>query len=111
MEQYYRVILTASAKTPWFVKLEMEHNFMRLYNLACDLLNDKYEDWNREYGDKDDPDDYNKYICLKQNQVLSRLNDRKFEVFTDPELTECSIGIRARKHREWYMTMLLAPVN
>ena len=59
-------------------------NFVDVRNKACDALNDKYDEWNKEFDemcpgiieDRSNPNsEYMKYICKKQNEVLSTIHD------------------------------------
>ena len=59
-------------------------NFVDVRNKACDALNDKYDEWNKEFDemypdiieDGSNPNsEYMKYICKKQNEVLSTIHD------------------------------------
>ncbi len=72
--------------------------FMEAYNRGADALNGHYEEWNKEYesskgikpcegGSKS----YNEFISKKQNEILKKVPDDVFELFTDPEFGECSI--------------------
>ena len=80
----------------------LNRKFMKAYNKGADALNGHYEEWNKEYdalyGDEPDEDHkiYDKFICQKQNEVLKKIPDVFFELFTDPEFGECSICGRLR---------------
>ena len=68
-----------------------EH-FVKVRNKACDALNDKYDEWNKEFDEKypdivedryDPNSKYMKYICKKQNEVLSSIHDNLFYLHSD----------------------------
>ena len=63
-----------------FVTPMAKHLYEEAYNLmrnkACDLINPMYETWNNEYGKVEDLDDYNHYICEKQQVILDELNEQ-----------------------------------
>jgi hypothetical protein len=71
--------------------------FTEAYNRGVDALNEHYEEWNKEYDtlmDKKSSEDdmnYNRFISQKQNEILKKIPDDVFELFTDPEFGECSI--------------------
>ena len=75
----------------------LDRKFMEAYNKGAKALNGHYEEWNKEfgalYGDEPDEDHkiYDKFISQKQNEVLKKIPDDLFELFTDPEFGECSI--------------------
>lgn len=75
----------------------LNRKFMEAYNKGVDALNEHYEEWNKEfdalYGDEPDEDHkiYDGFICQKQNEILKKVPDDLFELFTDPEFGECSI--------------------
>ena len=58
-------------------------HFSELRNKACDALNAKLDEWNKEFDEKypdivednyDPNSKYMKYICKKQNEVLSSIS-------------------------------------
>lgn len=71
--------------------------FMEAHNRGADALNEHYEEWNKEYdslyGTKpnEDRSSYFRFISQKQNEILKKIPDDFFELFTDPEFGECSI--------------------
>lgn len=71
--------------------------FMEAYNRGVDALNEHYEEWNKEYDSLMDKEscegdiNYDDFISQKQNEVLKKVPDDVFELFTDPEFGECSI--------------------
>lgn len=75
----------------------LNRKFMEAYNKGADALNEHYEEWNKEfdalYGDEPDEDHkiYDRFISQKQNEILKKVPDDFFELFTDPEFGECSI--------------------
>ena len=75
----------------------LNRKFMEAHNKGADAVNEHYEEWNKEfdalYGDEPDEDHkiYNRFICQKQNEILKKVPDDLFELFTDPEFGECSI--------------------
>ena len=75
----------------------LNRKFMEAYNKGANALNEHYEKWNKEfdalYGDKPDEDHkiYDRFISQKQNEILKKIPDDLFELFTDPEFGECSI--------------------
>ena len=81
----------------------LNRKFMEAYNKGANALNGHYEKWNKEfdalYGDEPDEDHkiYDRFISQKQNEVLKKIPDDIFELFTDPEFGECSICGRLKK--------------
>lgn len=79
--------------------------FMEAYNRGADALNEHYEEWNKEYdslmGKESCEGDinYEDFISQKQNEVLKKVPDDVFELFTDPEFGECSICGRLKRVR------------
>ena len=77
--------------------------FMEAYNRGVDALNEHYVEWNKEYDtlmDKKSSEDdinYNRFISQKQNEILKKIPDDVFELFTDPEFGECSICGRLKR--------------
>lgn len=75
----------------------LNRKFMEAYNKGADALNEHYEEWNKEfdalYGNEPDEDHkiYDRFISQKQNEILKKVPDDFFELFTDPEFGECSI--------------------
>lgn len=75
----------------------LDRKFMEAYNKGSKALNGHYGEWNKEfdalYGDEPDEDHkiYDRFISQKQNEVLKKVPDDLFELFTDPEFGECSI--------------------
>lgn len=75
----------------------LDRKFMEAYNKGADALNEHYEEWNKEfdalYGDEPDEDHkiYDRFISQRQNEILKKIPDDLFELFTDPEFGECSI--------------------
>lgn len=75
----------------------LDRKFMEAYNKGAKALNGHYEEWNKEfdalYGDEPDEDHkiYDRFISQKQNEILKKVPDDFFELFTDPEFGECSI--------------------
>lgn len=74
----------------------LDRKFMEAYNKGADALNEHYEEWNKEYdslyGTKPgDDSSYFRFISQKQNEILKKIPDDFFELFTDPEFGECSI--------------------
>ncbi len=71
--------------------------FMEAYNRGVDALNEHYVEWNEEYDSsrgKDPNEDcstYEEFISQKQNEILKKIPDDVFELFTDPYFGECSI--------------------
>lgn len=72
--------------------------FMEAYNRGADALNEHYEEWNKEYDSlmgikpyDGSSKSYNEFISKKQNEILKKIPDDVFELFTDPEFGECSI--------------------
>lgn len=71
--------------------------FMEAYNRGVDALNEHYEEWNKEYDSLREKEscegdiNYDYFITQKQNEVLKKVPDGIFELFTDPEFGECSI--------------------
>ena len=72
--------------------------FMEAYNRGADALNGHYGEWNKEYESskgikpcEDGGKSYNEFISQKQNEILKKIPDDVFELFTDPEFGECSI--------------------
>ena len=66
--------------------------FVDVRNKACDALNDKYDEWNKEFDemypdiveDRSNPNsEYMKYICKKQNEVLSTIHDGIYKLHSD----------------------------
>ena len=67
-------------------------HFSELRNKACDALNAKLDEWNKEFDEKypdivednyDPNSKYMKYICKKQNEVLSSIHDKIFKLHAD----------------------------
>lgn len=107
----YRLILVSSKETPtWFHETFVRNKFMDLYNKAREVLNSNYENWNAAYDEIKDQRNYDDYICEKQNALLKEIKDPVFEVFTDPEISECGIAIRCKAIPSWYTTMYLKEV-
>ena len=84
--------------------------FVRLRNIACDELNQHYEEWNTEFGDHEVPEDdelknwggteYCNFIRSKHDPILNAVNEKYarnsvVELYSD-EI--CDIGgvIRAK---------------
>ena len=72
--------------------------FMEAYNRGAEALNGHYEEWNKEYESskgikpyEGSSKSYNEFISKKQNEILKKVPDDVFELFTDPEFGECSI--------------------
>lgn len=70
----------------------VNRHFVEVRNIASDALNDKYDEWNKEFDekypdiveDRHDPNSkYMKYICKKQNEVLSSIHDKIFKLRSD----------------------------
>lgn len=68
-------------------KEAVNRHFVELRNKACDALNTKYDEWNKEfdekYPDSDSDSDYMKYFSKKQNEVLSSIHDEIFKLRAD----------------------------
>lgn len=67
-------------------------HFVEVRSKACDALNAKIEEWNKEFDEKypdivedryDPNSKYMKYICKKQNEVLSSIHDKIFKLRAD----------------------------
>jgi len=70
----------------------INRHFVDVRNKACDALNDKYDEWNKEFDEKypdivedryDPNSKYMKYICKKQNEVLSTIHDGIYKLHSD----------------------------
>ena len=70
----------------------VNEHFVKVRNKACDALNSKIDEWNKEFDemypdiveDRWDPNSkYMKYICKKQNEVLSSIHDEIFKLRAD----------------------------
>ena len=65
----------------------VNRHFVELRNKACHALNDKYDEWNKEfdkmYPDSDSDSDYMKYFSKKRNEVLSSIHDEIFKLRAD----------------------------
>lgn len=73
-------------------KEAINRHFVEVRNKACDALNDKYDEWNKEFDEKypdivedrtDSNSEYMKYISKKQNKVLSTIHDKIFKLRAD----------------------------
>ena len=97
----------------------LDRKFKEAYNKGANALNEHYEEWNKEYdslnGDKPDEDHkiYDRFICQKQNEVLKKVSDDFFELFTDPEFGECSICGRLKhvKNLDVKVQITMKPVE
>ena len=72
--------------------------FMEAYNKGVDALNGHYVDWNKEYESskgikpyEGSMASYTEFICQKQNEILKKVPDDVFELFTDPEFGASTI--------------------
>ena len=81
MTYEYRVVFHYNKEPKiGLLKRIYEHEYMRLRNMACDLLNDHYEEWNAEFDQKypdkngEDPE-YHRFIANKQNKILKELDN------------------------------------
>lgn len=70
----------------------INRHFVDVRNKACDALNDKYDEWTKEFDEKypdivedrtDSNSEYMKYICKKQNEVLSTIHDGIYKLRSD----------------------------
>lgn len=65
----------------------INRHFLELRNKACDALNAKYDEWNKEFDEKfansDSDSDYMKYFSKKRNEVLSSIHDKIFKLRAD----------------------------
>ena len=68
-------------------KEAINRHFVELRNKACDALNAKYDEWNKEfdekYPDSDSDSNYMKYFSKKRNEVLSSIHDEIFKLRAD----------------------------
>lgn len=73
-------------------KEAINRHFVEVRNKACDALNAKYDEWNKEFDEKypdivedrtDSNSEYMKYISKKQNKVLSTIHDKIFKLRAD----------------------------
>lgn len=68
-------------------KEAINRHFVELRNKACDALNAKYDEWNKEFDEKypnsDSDSDYMKYFSKKRNEVLSSIHDEIFKLRAD----------------------------
>lgn len=74
----YAVHFDYSEEIPQEVKDYVEGEFVNVRNIAVDLLNPHYEEWNAEYDDVvtgEDDKKYNAFIRTKQNEILNEVNN------------------------------------
>lgn len=68
-------------------KEAINRHFVELRNKACDALNAKYDEWNKEFDEKypnsDSDSNYMKYFSKKRNEVLSSIHDEIFKLRAD----------------------------
>lgn len=68
-------------------KEAVNRHFVELRNKACDALNAKYDEWNKEFDEKypnsDSDSNYMKYFSKKRNEVLSSIHDEIFKLRAD----------------------------
>ena len=68
-------------------KEAINRHFVEVRNKACDALNAKYDEWNKEFDEKypnsDSDSDYMKYFSKKRNEVLSTIHDEIFKLRAD----------------------------
>lgn len=94
----------------------LDRKFMEAQNKGADALNEHYEEWNKEYdalyGTKPgDEDSYYRFISQKQNEILKKVPDDFFELFTDPEFGECSICGRLKNNKNMKVQVLFTAVE
>lgn len=81
----------------------IKSEFVRLRNIACDELNQHYEEWNAEFGDHDVPEDdelknwggteYCNFIRSKQEPILQEVNRKHSKGIVELYSDEiCDIG-------------------
>lgn len=81
----------------------IKSEFVRLRNIACDELNQHYEEWNTEFGDHDVPEDdelknwggtkYCNFIRSKQEPILQEVNKKHSKGIVELYSDEiCDIG-------------------
>ena len=73
-----------SNSRPEYMKVINRH-FWEVRNELINVLNYKFDEWNKEFDEKYSDSDYLKYICKKQNEVLSAKHDEMFELRSNGE--------------------------
>lgn len=117
----YAVCFNYSEKIPQEVKDYVEEEFVKVRNIAIDLLNPHYEEWNAEYDDVvngADDKKYNAFIRTKQNEILNEVNNhicRKslVKLYSDEycDLVGVFRVARRRRVKTVKMRMSLKPMN
>ena len=86
LNKVFKVTFNYDTRLPDWVKPKVEEEYMRLRNLACEVLNAHYEEWNAEFDldTNDVPDDdplkdfggtaYCDFIRKKQAPIISEIN-------------------------------------
>lgn len=113
----YRVIFHYNREPKiGLLKKIYEHEYVRLRNMGCNLLNDHYEEWNREFNQKypdkngEDPE-YNRFIANKQNKILKELdNESKIIILrSDPNNGADMVAIsKIDWQTKFYITLMEA---
>lgn len=117
----YAVCFNYSEEIPQEVKDYVEEEFVKVRNIAIDLLNPHYEEWNAEYDDVvngEDDKKYNAFIRTKQNEILNEVNNhicRKslVKLYSDEHCDLVGVFRIARRRRvkTVKMHMSLKPMN
>lgn len=104
----------------WYVK-QVQEEFIDRRDIAVEMLDGKYEEWNKAY-DIIDPNNngvedtkYCKFISEKQDEVLKAVNDLKMKtnyilLKSDPE-GDCDIICVLRQNNKAWMRITLKPMD
>lgn len=108
-------IFNFSKEVPEKIRNILISEFVALRNIAVDLVNPHFEQWNKEYEEEvygDDDSAYNAYIVSKQRPILEAVNKSCVSMFVRLDCDEYAdiIGV-AKFDDEITVNLTLIPVK